>query len=184
MLRIRTETRRDAAAVRAVHLACFDTAAEADLVEAVRASERFLPDLSVVAETEDGVVGHALLSHADLVEEGRARPVLVLAPFAVDPQHQHRGAGTAMMHECIGRADHAGEPLILLVGHPGYYPRFGFVPAARYRVLPPEPLPEQVLLARKLTGYDPAWRGRLRYPAAFDLVMPDLQRPPRPAAHA
>lgn len=184
MLRIRSETEADASAVRAVHLAAFATAAEADLVEAIRTGARYQRRYAIVAEEQGVVVGHALMSHAELVQEGGVRPVLVLAPVAVLPAHRHRGAGTAMMHECIGRADHAGEPLVLLVGHPGYYPRFGFVPASRYGIVPPEPLPGSVLLARRLSGYDPGWRGRLRYPAPFDGVMADMERPPRPTAAA
>ncbi len=180
MLTIRSEREEDAAGIYEVHLAAFETPAEADLVEAIRASRHYQSRLSIVAETDDGIVGHALLSYAELVDGVRARPVLVLAPLAVLPRYQEHGAGTAMMHECIGRADHAGEPIIVLVGHPGYYPRFGFVPASRYGIAPPEPLPDAVFMARRLSGYDPSWRGQLVYPPAFDLVMQDLERPPAP----
>lgn len=181
MLRIRSERQEDASGIRRVHLASFKTAAEADLVDTIRASRHYRPRFSIVAEVGEAIVGHAMLSHAELVDGVTARPVLVLAPLAVAPPHQERGAGTAMMHECIGRADHAGEPMIVLVGHPGYYPRFGFVPASRYGITPPEPLPDAVFMARRLTGYEPSCRGRLVYPPAFDIVMPDLERPPAPA---
>ncbi|MEJ2292786.1 MAG: N-acetyltransferase [Deinococcales bacterium] len=184
MLRIRSEAAGDVAGIRTVHRSAFATSAESELVDAIRASARFRPEYSVVAETDEGIVGHALLSHAELVAGDVARPVAVLAPIAVLPAYQYRGAGTAMMHECIGRADHAGEPLIVLVGHPGYYPRFGFVPASRYGITPPDPLPDAVFMARRLSGYDPAWRGRLVYPAAFDVVRQDLERPPGPATPA
>ena len=184
MLRIRTEAVGDAAAIRSVHRTAFATSAEAQLVDAIRASTRYRADYSVVAEIDDGIVGHALLSHADLIAGAAVRPVAVLAPVAVLPSYRAHGAGTAMMHECIGRADHAGEPLILLVGHPGYYPRFGFVSASRYGITPPEPLPDAILLARRLSGYDPAWRGRLVYPPAFDVVRQDLERPVGPAMPA
>ncbi len=172
----------DAAAVHAVHLAAFPTAAEAELVASIRASGLYIPDFSIVAELEGRVVGHALMSHADLDHHGVRLPVLVLAPFAVHPASRGRGTGTALMHECLGRADHAGEPLVLLVGHPGYYPRFGFAPAGRYGIRPPEPMSDAVLLAKRLSGYDPTWRGQLRYPAAFEVVMDDLERPLPPSA--
>ena len=180
VLEIRSESRADVAAVRAVHLAAFATPAEADLVDAIRAGPYALPRFSVVAVREGRVVGHALMSHAQLVHHEVERPVLVLAPLAVLPDERHRGTGTALMHECIGRADHAGEPLLLLVGHLGYYPRFGFVLAGRYGVRPPAPLSDAVLLARRLSGYRPAWRGQLRYPAFFEGVMADMERPPAP----
>ncbi len=178
MLKIRGELQGDAPGIRAVHLAAFDTAAEADLVDAIRMSAQYRPDFSIVAEMDDRIIGHVLLSYARLDDGAHVRPVLALAPLAVLPGYQERGAGTALVHECIGRADHAGEPLIVLVGHPGYYPRFGFVPASRYGITPPEPLPDAVFMARRLAGYDPGWRGRLVYPSTFDVVMPDLERPP------
>jgi putative acetyltransferase len=184
VLRIRSEAVGDAAGIRRVHRSAFPTPAEAELVDTIRVSRRYRRAYSVVAVTDDGIVGHALLSHADLVSGAAARPVPVLAPLAVLPSYWGRGAGTAMMHECIGRADHAGEPLIVLVGNPGYYPRFGFVPASHYGITPPEPLPDAILLARRLSGYDPSWRGRLVYPPAFDVVLQDLQRPLGPAMPA
>ncbi len=181
MLTIRSEALGDVAGIRAVHLAAFDTPAEAELVERIRGSERYRPHFSVVAVVDDNVVGHALLSYAELRHRGLARPVLVLAPLAVTPAWQHLGAGTALMHESIGRADHAGEPLIVLTGHPRYYPRFGFRPASRFGITPPEPLPDEVFLARPLTEYEETCRGGLVYPPAFDVVMSDLADPPAPA---
>lgn len=181
VLTIRSEAPGDAAGIRAVHLAAFDTPAEADLVERIRNSERYRPAFSILAVDDGEVVGHALLSYAELHHRDIARPVLVLAPLAVAPQRQHRGVGTALMHECIGRADHAGEPLIVLTGHPDYYPRFGFRPASRYGITPPEALPDEVFLARPLTGYQETFRGELRYPPAFDGVLADLADPPAPA---
>jgi putative acetyltransferase len=180
VLQIRSEAPDDAAAIRAVHLAAFDTAGEADLVEAVRATTSARSRDAVVASADGRIVGHALLSHVELLERGVARPAMLLAPVAVTPAFQHRGVGTALVHECIGRAEHAFEPILLLVGHPAYYPRFGFVPAARLGIEPPEPQPGEVLLVRRLARFDPAWRGRVRYPDAFALVMRDLQRPPLP----
>lgn len=183
MLTIRSEAPGDGAGIRAVHLAAFDTSAESELVERIRDSERYRSHFSVVAVADGTVVGHALLSYAGLLHRGLARPVLVLAPLAVTPVWQHLGAGTALMHESIGRADHAGEPGIVLTGHPRYYPRFGFRPASRYGITPPEPLPDEVFLARPLTAYDDTFRGALVYPPAFDVVMSDLADPP-PPAHA
>jgi len=118
-------------------------------------------------------VGQALLGYADPADRTPACPVWVLAP-----RFQQRGTGTVLMHECIGRVDHAAEPLIVLAGHPGYDPRLGLVPGARYCVTSSEPLPEAVFMARWLNGYGPIWWGRLDHPPAFELVMPGLERPP------
>lgn len=148
------------------------------MVEVLRASSGYRREFSLVAELDGTVIGHAMMSHAELVEARASRPALVLAPLAVSPSFRGRGAGTALMHECMGRADHAGEPLLLLVGRPIHYARFGFVPASRYGIAPPASVPGATILARRLGGYDPVWRGRLRMPDVFDMVRRDLERLP------
>jgi len=170
----------DEADVRIVHLEAFPTGAEAELVDRVRASSRYRRAFSVVAERGDRVVGHALMSYADLVHADVQRPVLVLAPLAVRPDARRAGVGTALVHECLGRAEHSGEPLVLLTGHASYYPRFGFEAAAAHGIVPPDRVPDEVLLVRRLSAYDPGWAGRLVVPRAFDVVRNDLAHPPRP----
>ena len=166
--------------MRAVHLAAFTTAAEAELVERVRATAGYRPEFSILAEVSRRVIGHALMSYARLHRAGWERPVLVLAPLAVHPDAQRAGVGTALVHECLGRAEHAGEPLVLLTGHPGYYPRFGFEPASRIGIRPPGPLPDEVFMVRRLGAFDAAYHGTVAYPRAFDAVLTDLADPPPP----
>src|SRR3990172_11118971 len=127
-----------AAAIRAVPLAAFPSPAEADLVELIRASDGFVPDLSLVAEDPDGgIVGHILLSHVGIA--GSPDPVLALAPMAVVPERQRQGIGSALTRAALDAAGARDEPLVTGLGGPPLYPRFGFPPAPRYGIFPPAP---------------------------------------------
>ncbi|MGA4838533.1 GNAT family N-acetyltransferase [Streptomyces sp. G45] len=161
----------DRAAVHAVNAAAFPTEAEADLVDALRADpEAWLEGMSYVAETPEGeVVAHALITrcHVD------GAPALCLAPVAALPAYQRSGAGSAVVRAVLGAARASGERLVLVLGHPGYYPRFGFVPASRYGIRPSFEVPDEAMMALVLDGSDgtngsaPVPRGTITYPAAF-----------------
>jgi putative acetyltransferase len=130
---IRAEHGDDAGAVRAVLTAAFETDAEARLVDALRGGDAWLPGLSVVAEEDGRIVAHALLSRIT-VGPG---PALALGPVAVLPGEQRRGLGAAVIRDALRRAADAGERLVLVLGDPAYYARFGFVPASPYGISSP-----------------------------------------------
>ncbi|MFD5422889.1 GNAT family N-acetyltransferase [Streptomyces sp. NPDC127069] len=162
--RTRPETAADLAAVRAVNLAAFDTPLEADLVDALRADGAWLPGLSYVAEDPDGsVAAHALLTrcHVD------GAPALALAPVAADPALQRSGAGSAVVRALLAAAAARGEALVLVLGHPSYYPRFGFVPASRYGIRAPFEVPDEAMMALVLDDSVPVPAGTIGYPAPF-----------------
>ena len=95
---IRREVPSDGAEISRVVTAAFGGPTEAALVDQVRASPGFLPELSLVAEVDGHVVGHVLVSHADLrLGDATARPVAMLAPLAVEPMHQRCGIGSALV---------------------------------------------------------------------------------------
>ncbi|MCU1517083.1 MAG: family acetyltransferase [Pseudarthrobacter sp.] len=96
--------------------------------------EEYLPEFSIVAELDGEVVGHVISTRA-WVED---HELLGLGPIGVTPRLQRHGIGSALMNETITRANAAGESGIALLGSTEYYPRFGFVPATSFGVLPPE----------------------------------------------
>lgn len=159
---VRKTRTEDRPAVLGVVRAAFEKDDEAELVERIWRVPGYVPDLDLVA-VEPGtgeVVGHVLHSHGDL----DSQPVLGLAPLAVAPGHQRRGVGGALLQAAIARADAAGEPLIVLLGHPSYYPRFGFERARPLGIEPPIDMDDDApWMARRLTAYDPSIRGRYRY---------------------
>ncbi|KJK53584.1 bifunctional class I SAM-dependent methyltransferase/N-acetyltransferase [Streptomyces sp. NRRL F-4428] len=160
----RPETAADIAAVRAVNLAAFETPLEADLVDALRADGSWLPGLSYVAEAADGsVAAHALLTRCEV---GGA-PALALAPVAVDPAYQRSGAGSSVVRALLAAARERGESLVVVLGHPSYYPRFGFVEASRFGIRAPFEVPDEAMMALVLDGSVPVPAGTIAYPAPF-----------------
>ncbi|MER7205111.1 N-acetyltransferase, partial [Streptomyces sp. NPDC000188] len=158
----------DIAAVHAVNAAAFPTEAEADLVDALRAdTDAWLPGLSYVAEAPDGTVAaHALITRC-LV--GGA-PAAALAPVAVLPRYQRRGAGSAVVRAVLDAARARGERLVLVLGHPAYYPKFGFTPASGYGIRPGFEAPDEAMMALVLGAADGSWQvpqGTITYPAPF-----------------
>ena len=138
---------------------------EARLVDELRASDDWLPPLSMVSLGPDGrITGHVLCTRGHV----GAAPVLALGPLSVHPDQQRRGVGSALMHAVLGAADALGEPLVVLLGDPGYYARFGFRAAAEHGVIPPVARWQPYFQVRTLTGDDPALAGPFRYPEPFD----------------
>jgi len=120
------------------------------------------PVISLVYEQDGAVVGHVMLSR---MEMGEQRP-LQLSPLSVAPAHQGRGIGSALAREALRLADEAGEPIVLVLGHSAYYPRFGFEPAAPLGLEAPRDFGPSWMVAR-LRAYDPSVRGKVTFPDAF-----------------
>ncbi|WP_327065709.1 GNAT family N-acetyltransferase [Kitasatospora sp. NBC_01302] len=164
-VRTRVEEPADAPAVRRVHMAAFPGPEEADLVDALRRDPAWLPGLSVVAVDGGGlVVAHALLTR---LRVGRGKG-LALAPVAVAPECQRRGVGERVVRAALELAEEAGERLVVVLGDPAYYGRFGFTPAARHGVTGPFEVPEEVFQVLPLTAYDGNPRGHCGYPEPFE----------------
>jgi putative acetyltransferase len=116
------------------------------------------------------VVGHILVSRTDLlIDPGGRVAVLMLSPLGVDPGWQGQGIGSALVSAALEVADARPEPVMVVQGHPDYYPRFGFVRGRTIGILPPEHLGaiDQAWMARPAASWTPAVRGRIVYPRHF-----------------
>ncbi len=167
---IRSEETADHEAIEAVVRAAFARHPDevALLVERIRASENFVPELALVAEDSSGVIGHVMLSWVG-VENGSRDRILDLTPMSVRPDRQLRGVGSGLIRAVLGRAEAAGEPAVIVEGIPAYYPRFGFERASPLGFVAPfASIPDAAFMVKRLPGYDPALAGRVTYPAAFD----------------
>jgi putative acetyltransferase len=162
---IRPETEADYATIADVTEAAFGKQDEARLVEAIRASEEFVPELTLVAEEAGQILGHVMFSYSEL--EGSDTRLLQLSPLSVVPQRQGEGIGGALTRESLRLADERGEPLVLVLGHPGYYPRFGFRRASTLGLLAPDPDWDEAFMAAPLTAYDASLRGRVTFAPPF-----------------
>jgi putative acetyltransferase len=163
---VRPEQAGDRSAVRAVNATAFETTAEADLVDALRDQAR--PLVSLVADSGGVIVGHILFSPVTLA--GRADlQVMGLAPMAVTPELQRRGVGTALVNAGLHRCRLLGFGAVVVLGHPSYYPRFGFQPAAHFGIGCEYDAPEEAFMLLELQpGYLRGVSGKARYHAAFN----------------
>jgi len=122
-----------------------------------------IPEFSFTALTDGGVVGHVTASQATVATD----PVVAVGPIGVFPDHQGTGIGSALMGALLAAADAADVPLIVLLGAPQYYSRFGFRPAKELGVIHPKPEWGDAFQARPLTAYAQSVAGRFQYASAF-----------------
>lgn len=140
---------------------------EAKLVDELRAAGDLVPDLCLVAEDDGEVVGHIAYSRCGLDSGHEA---LALAPMAVLPDRQRGGIGSALVRESLDRAGTTDFPLVVVLGHPEYYPRFGFESGAAHGILDPYGVPPEAWMVHLLPAYTPEARGLVTYAEAFALV--------------
>jgi putative acetyltransferase len=169
---VRPEGDCDDDAIARVVAAAFGSQAEADLVEAIRSSPEYIPELALVAESHAEVVGHVMVSFTELRDGDVRHRIFHLSPLAVAPSHQRRGIGSALVKAVTAAAQEIGAPFVVLEGDPRYYSRLGFEPSASHGItidLPSWAPPEaaQIIV---LAAYDLSIRGRVVYPPAFDAV--------------
>ncbi len=175
MISIRPERPDDHPAIARVVGDAFGSQTEVELVERIRASPEYLPELALVAELDGEIVGHIMISGCTLVHAGGERQIVMLSPLAVSPGHQRTGIGGGLIAAAVAGTDRRGEPLLVVEGDPRYYGRFGFEHSLRHGIeidLPDWAPSEaaQVMLLGSHDPDDPTLRGKVVYPAAFDGV--------------
>jgi putative acetyltransferase len=177
-IRVRAEAAEDAAAVGAVHEAAFGRPAEARVAAALRARVR--PYLGLVAVEDGAVLGHVAFSGATLHCYGALFPVLALGPLAVRPERQRQGVGAALVRAGLAECRRLGHDVVVVLGHPAYYPRFGFVPARPLGLLSEWPAPDEAFMVAELApGALRGRRGVVYYAREFEAA-----RPPAPGRDA
>ncbi len=132
MIDIRFETPRDIQRVHDINEKAFGQPAEADLVDRLR---RSCPDaISLVAEEDGLIVGHIMFTPVFINDRERKIRGMGLAPMAVQPRRQRQGIGSRLAEKGLEILRDRGCPYVIVLGHPEYYPRFGFEPASRYGI--------------------------------------------------
>lgn len=144
---VRDEHPCDRAAVRAVSLSAFGTSAHADLVDALR--EQGQAVVLLVAEADGELVGHILFSPVTLGGHPELR-LMGLAPMAVAPAQQRRGIGSALVRAGLERCRQLGIGAVVVLGHPSYYPRFGFQRSARFGIRSEFDAPDEAFMLIEL----------------------------------
>jgi putative acetyltransferase len=124
---IRTEQVKDVPTIHAINRAAFNSATEADVVDVLRAGAENV--ISIVAEEDGQIVGHIMFSPVQLTGAADVR-AMALAPMAVTPERQRAGIGSTLVRAGLDECQRLGIGAVFVVGHPTYYPRFGFKPAS------------------------------------------------------
>lgn len=129
---IRPENHSDTAGVYAVNTAAFNGTNEVKLIQDLRAQCDDL--ISLVAVDDEAIVGHILFSPLTIHDEQKVTPAMSLAPLAVLPAYQKMGVGSQLISVGLEACRAAGHSIVIVLGHLGYYPRFGFQPASRFGI--------------------------------------------------
>ena len=153
-------------AIHSINEASFGRPDEANLVDSLRRDGVILA--SLVAELERGIVGHILFSRMSIETDGGSIPAAALAPIAVLPKHQRQGIGGRLIRYGLDLLRRRGEYIVIVLGHPDYYPRFGFS-SGKARSLESPFRPDAFMAMELSPGALDGIRGKVRYPTAFGL---------------
>ena len=162
---IRAERDNDRASVHAVNVSAFESPSEANLVDALRQNAQSV--VSLVAEDSGEVIAHIMFSPVSLSGYPNLK-LMGLAPMAVAPEHQLKGIGSALVQAGLEQCRQLGCAAVVVLGHPEYYPRFGFSPSSRFGIDSEYDVPEEVFMAMELEPEALSGKtGRVKYHAAF-----------------
>jgi len=169
---IRAEKAEDRAVIWEINRLAFGGEAEPNLVDKIRKSAGFIPQLSLVTLRQGRIVGHVLFSPIEIRTQDRPErsiPALALAPMAVHPDFQNQGIGSALVRRGLEICRDLGHNVVVVIGHPDYYPRFGFTSARALGLETPFPVPDEAFLAIELVpGSLHGVKGSVVYPPAFE----------------
>ncbi|TMV49679.1 N-acetyltransferase [Paenibacillus mesophilus] len=148
----------------------FSDKKEHELVSRIRNSDAFVPELSLVAINNDkkDIIGHVLLSKIQIINDNQSAGSLALAPVSVLPNYQNKGIGKLLILEALQKAKELGYDSVVVLGHPEYYPKFGFKKASLWGIRAPFEMPEEAFMALELreSTLDNV-SGVVEYPSVF-----------------
>ena len=166
MLTIRPEILEDQASVHYVNQEAFGRNQEADLVDKLR--QRGILTISLVAVQDTAIVGHIAFSPVEIASEKSSFGALTLAPIAVLPIHQNKGIGSKLVIAGLQECLRLGHEIIVLAGHPNYYPRFGFVQAYAKGIECEFEVPDEAWMIKELKqGALSGRQGKVRFQPEF-----------------
>ena len=171
-IEIRKEAESDFSDVYKLNKAAFGQNCEPKLVDLLRKNNAFIPELSLVATIYNKVVGHILFTKIKIKDgNGNEFDSLALAPMAVRPDLQKKGIGGQLIRYGLNKAKELGNKSVIVLGHEQYYPKFGFVPAERWKIKAPFDVPTNVFMGIELVenGLEGV-TGTVKYPKEFETV--------------
>ncbi len=168
-MNIRKEKDSDKEKIWKVNVESFETEAEANLVNALRDSK--IPFISLIAEEDEEIVGHILFTPVELIGDDSGLKLMGLAPMAVLPKFQKKGIGSQLVKTGKEKCSTQGYDAIVVLGHPEYYPKFGFVPSVKYGIKSEYDAPDEAFMVLELKESSLKDKnGIIKYHAAFGSV--------------
>lgn len=172
---IRQEQKNDYQETEAVIKTAFESAEESDqnehnLVSKIRKSDAFIPELSLVAvdKGDNQVLGHIILSRIFINSDSKKVESLALAPVSVLPEYQNNGIGKELIKESLDKAKQLEFKSVVVLGHPDYYPKFGFKKASLWQIKAPFEVPDEALMVVELREHSlDNVSGTIEYSDAF-----------------
>ncbi len=171
-LKIRQESKLDFKEVYKINKLAFGEEDEAKLVELLRNRNTFIPELSLVADIDNNIVGHILFTKIRIVDSNQNEfESLALAPMSVKPEFQQRGIGGQLIKTGLDKAREMNFKSVIVLGHENYYPKFGFEPTKKWKITAPYDVPTNVFMGLELVvdGLKNI-SGMVQYPKEFDEV--------------
>ncbi|MFX1394307.1 MAG: GNAT family N-acetyltransferase [Promethearchaeota archaeon] len=171
MVIIRSESLNDYNQISDVIYYAFGQNDEVRLVEKLRSSPDYIVELSLVAILNGLIVGHILFSKILIKSEKSEIPALALAPLAVRPEYQNQGIGSRLVEKGLEECKRLNHKIVIVLGHPNFYPKFGFKPAYDFGVIAPFEVPKEAFLILELkSGALVGISGTVIFPPAFNEV--------------
>ena len=171
-VKIKQEIESDYSNVYELNRTAFEQESEPKLIELLRTSDAFIPELSLIATIDNNLVGHILFTKIIIKDDnGNEFNSLALAPMEVKPDLQKKGIGGQLIRYGLGKAKELGYKSIIVLGHEQYYPKFGFVSTEKWNIKAPFDVPKNVfmgieLVKNGLTGIT----GTVQYPKEFYMI--------------
>jgi putative acetyltransferase len=168
-LKIRQENKDDFKGIYKLNSLAFGQENEAKLVNLLRNSSAFIPELSLVATSNNNIIGHILFTKIKIIDNnGNENDSLALAPMAVRKDSQKQGIGGQLIMQGLYIAKELGYKSVIVLGHEHYYPKFGFVPAGKWKIKPPYDVPSNIFMGIELVKDGLKYvTGTVQYPKEF-----------------
>ncbi|HEY9706024.1 MAG TPA: N-acetyltransferase [Allocoleopsis sp.] len=172
MMNLTTEKNNDIAKIRTVLIDAFGRENEGVLVEKIRNSPNFISELSLVAKEDENILGYILFSPITIATETQITKAIALAPLAVKPAYQNQGIGSNLVKFGLERCRELNHNIIVVLGEPEYYERFGFQTASKFNIFAPFPVPDEAFMIIHLISDQLLHNisGTVQYPAYFNEV--------------
>jgi len=167
-IKIRSEMKDDYNIITQINDLAFGGKDESQLIINLRKTNDFIPDLSLVAVVNDRILGHILFYPITIESINNTFPTISLAPMSVHPDYQRKGIGNKLVNDGLQKCKDMHFDSVIVLGHPNYYPKFGFIPASQWNLYSDFEAPDEAFMVLELKVKSLAGKsGKVVYPKEY-----------------